>query len=360
MKITMVTNNLYPCIGGVERVIECIFKKLIERGHEVKVICLDTCANSKKKLKINEKLGKIKIERIPYFDFKYYKIALGALGKVREADIIHVHGIGFFSDFLIATKFIHKKPVVVSTHGGIFHTKKIALVKNFYFNIIQRFMLRFADSVIAVSKNDLELFNKISKKNILIENGVNVEAFSSGKKEKNTFLFLGRFSKNKRVELLFDSFALLKNKINFTLFIAGTDWENLLDSYKRKCEALGIVKNVKFILNPNDEKTKELYAKSEYFVSASRYEGFGIALVEAMASGCIGIVQKNTGFANILGSKNKGYFVDFEKNEKAANDIKEIISTEKKDVIKEARKKAGSFSWDSRIDKLEKIYRELI
>ncbi len=358
MKIVMIANNFYPCIGGVEKVVFDSSKKLIEKGHKVKVICLNKCANSKEKLKENENLEGIEIERIPYFDLKYYKFAMGVLSKIKDSDIVHVHGIGFFSDFLIATKFFHKKKIVVSTHGGIFHTKKIAIMKKIYFNIIQKIILGFADRVIAVSKNDKLLFEKIMKNVTLVENGVNTDNFFVGKKKKNTFLYLGRFSKNKQVEKIIETFALLKS--DYELIIAGTDWEKLLENYKSKAEEFNIANKVKFVINPSSEETKALYASSEYFVSASRYEGFGIALVEGMASGCKAIVQKNEGFGNIINDGINGYFVNYADPKNAVKKIEKIIVENKQEISKNAILRAKDFSWKSRINELEKVYESVI
>jgi alpha-1,3-mannosyltransferase len=47
------------------------------------------------------------------------------LRHLRDADIVHVHAIDFFFDFLGWTKPLHGKKLVVSTHGGFFHTSFI-------------------------------------------------------------------------------------------------------------------------------------------------------------------------------------------------------------------------------------------
>lgn len=360
MKIVHITNHFYPCIGGVERVALDMCNALIEKGHSVKIITLNKCANTGKKLKAKEKLGKIEIERIPFVDFKYYKIATTVLEKIREADVVHVHGIGFFSDYLILTKLFHKKPIIISTHGGIFHTKSLGFLKIIYFYVIEQLLLGFANKIIAVSKNDLKKFKEISKKVELIENGIDNKRFKPGKKKKNTLLYVGRFSKNKRVEKLLETISVLDK--NFTLIIAGTDWEHLLWKYKELVSSLGLGKKVVFLVDPSDQELKKLYSESEFFVSASQYEGFGLTLVEAMASGCIPIVQKNNGFSKIM-TQEEGFLINYDNALIGAKSVSNAISLNgaaKTKFSKKSLEKSKEFSWETKIEKLEAIYEKSI
>jgi len=358
MNILQVCNHFYPCVGGVENVVLGISTLLASKGHKVKVVCLDKCANSQKKLPRTSTVEKIPIERLEFLDLKYYKIAPQIIKKIKEFDVIHIHGIGFFSDFLLATKFLHKKKIIISTHGGIFHTKNISIAKWFYFNIMERILLGLADQIIAVSKNDYEMFGKICKKITLIENGVDISKFKSGKKKPGTMLYLGRFSKNKRIELLINAIANLKNE-NFKLIIAGTDSEGLLENYLKKTKELGVAEKIEFILNPDEKKVIELYSKSEFFVSASEYEGFGISLVEAMASKCIPIVQNNSGFKSIL-LDFENCLADYSKAEEAAKRIKNMKKMAMEEKIKlqnDLKKKAESYSLEKNYEKIINTYR---
>ncbi|MCR4368480.1 MAG: glycosyltransferase family 4 protein [archaeon] len=369
MKIVHVGNHFSPCIGGVEKVMMDTCRLLNAGGHEAWVVCLERCANSKARLPKQSTENGVRVRRVPFLDLHYYKIALGVLSEIKSADIVHVHGIGFFSDFLIATKWLHKKPIVVSTHGGIFHTESIGFLKKIYFHAIQRMLLGFADAIIAVSRNDLQLFKKIVKHAALIENGVNISDFRAGTKKPGSFLFLGRFSKNKRIDLLLETFAAVAriapkaNKGKFSLIIAGTDWEGLLNEYKKRAKELGLENSVEFVLDPDEVRVRELYSESEYYVSASRYEGFGISLVEAMASGCVPIVEKNMGYSEIVDDKENGFFAYFEDSEDAAKKIVAVLNmaaAEKKKVSRKAVSKAGKFSLAGKMEKTEMVYRRLL
>lgn len=364
MKVIHVVNHFHPCVGGMEEVVKAITKELVKEGVEVKVICLNKCSKGKEKLPAKDEWNGVQIERIPFIDLKFYKIAPSVLWKIRDADIVHVHGLGFFSDYLVKNKLLHGKKIVLHTHGGVFHTKRISFFKKIYFYTIERIMHKFLDKVFAVSVQDKNLFSKIcdKKKIVLLENGVNVEEFKVGKKTPNSFLYAGRLSKNKRIDLLLEAFARVVQKSpNAKLVIAGVDWENLQRELKLQAKELGISKNVSFLGEVNRAELLKQYSSAEFFVSASEYEGFGITALEASASECIPLVNKIDAFENIFG-KESYLLIDFFNSEKASEQILEIMrfsESQKKNIKKQCKEIAFENDWKKKVKKLIEEYKKL-
>jgi len=316
-KIIFALNHFWPCIGGIERFAFDLSKALQDKNFNVSILTLNKC-HSGEKLANFEEINGIKIFRFPFLNLKYYLLPFNWFKIYRIAknyDIIHVHGLNFFSDFFLLTKFLHKKKVFISTHGGIFHTKKLLFLKKLYFNFWLKFILSKADKVLAVSKNDFELFSKIiDKRKILIfKDAVNLDQFEklSKEKEKFNFLFVGRLSENKRLDLLLKSFKTVVEEIpEAKLFIVGPDWNNNLIKLKDLSKQLGLSRNVFFEGQKNDRELLNYYSKAEFFVSASEYEGFGLTLIEAMAANCIPIVNNIESFNHII-DKNTGLILNF-------------------------------------------------
>ncbi|MFH1234464.1 MAG: glycosyltransferase family 4 protein [Candidatus Diapherotrites archaeon] len=344
MKILHLMHHFRPCIGGMERSLEESCIEIVKAGHECRVVCLDRCAHASEKLPACEEFRGIDIIRIPFLDFGPYKIAFGALKHARDADVIHVHGLGFFSDLALLSKFIHNKPVVIGSYGGIFHTGSNP-IKWLYFYFWNRLLLRLADKVVVISGHDFGLFKKIvpDKKLALIPVPVETDSFSPGKKEKGSFAFVGRLSKNKRVDLLIEAFAKAFKGKKAKLYIAGNDFEGLLPGLKAQAEKEGISKQVFFLGVVNDSELHSLLSKSEFFVSASDYESFGISTIEAMASGCVPVLSRIPSFESFLENEKNGFLLDFHETGKVASKLQDISGMPEKQLAGK-RKNAIAFS----------------
>ena len=169
------------------------------------------------------------VVRVPFFGSPRYPLAPSAIKFIRDADIVHVHAIDFFFDYLAWTKPLHRKKLVVSTHGGFFHTPYAARFKRLYFSTITRLSLAWYDGVVAVSVADRELFGRIRKHGIVcIENGVNVSKYANASSAvpMKGVLALGRLSSNKRLDRLISFVAALRRRDpQWKLTIAGRPWD---------------------------------------------------------------------------------------------------------------------------------------
>ncbi len=361
MKILHVCNHFHPCLGGIERHIEDLCKNLRELGHQSDVACLNTCAYSKEKLPRYDEYDGIKIYRLPYVNLRFYKIAPSIFRLIKEYDIIHVHGLGFFSDFLSLTKSVHKKPLFLSTHGGVFHTKDFYNVKEIYFNFWCKFTLKRFNKIIAVSKNDAQLFSKISSNVVFIPNAIEMYVFDGvgGSPEDYSFLYVGRISKNKRLDNMINTFYFLKKEIsNIRLYLVGGDWDNIRKDLEILIQEKKLKENVIFTGGVEDRgELVNYFSKSKFFVSASEYEGFGISVLEAMAAGLIPIVNDIGAFRSYIKEGVNGFFVDYSVPERAANRILAILEVDMAKIDENAKETASKYDWSLIIKEIEEVYR---
>ncbi|MFH0955494.1 MAG: glycosyltransferase family 4 protein [Candidatus Micrarchaeota archaeon] len=361
MKVLHVTNQFWPNIGGIEKFTMDLCLKTRPLGVESRVLCLNKGKNDRSSLPKTAEINGIKIRRMPFLNLHYYKPAILPIKELAWADVIHVHGVSALSDYLVLTKGSHKKPIVLNTHGGLFHTQSLSGVKKMYFFGGQKLMLKGVDLVVADSPHDFELFKPIAPRMELIENGVDFSALSKKtKKKQGVFLYVGRLSKNKRLDLLLKTFGELKKQgRDFELRLAGPDWEHLAEELKRLAKELKIEKQVVFLGEVSDQQLAAEYLSAQFFVSASRYEAFGISTIEAMAAGCVPIVSDIPSFRHFINDGKDGYLADFSDPEKTAGLIAKVTG-KKSGVSKKARQSALRFSWEKKAKEWLNAYRRLV
>ncbi len=361
MKILHISHHFWPCIGGTEKYIMDLCLEQKKKKNTVEVVCLNKCSGSKKKLKGTETIKGIKINRIPFWDLRLYKVALKVTEFIEGFDLIHVHGIGFFSDFILAKKNQHKKPIVISTHGGIYHTNKKSLIKKFYSDVWLNHHLKKADAIIADSENDFDQFKKISKKVVLVQNAVDTKKFVyKGKKDFNKLIFVGRISKNKRIDLLINRFAEVAEKFpDKKLEIIGEDFDGIVKELKTKVKEKKMEKKVFFRGKISEKKLIKKVKKAGFHLSASEYEGFGMAIIESIAAGTIPIVNNIKAFRELVKEDKTGYLIDF----KEKNSLKKVFEKKEKTLNKISKnciKEAKNYSWKEKVKEIEKIYKNCI
>jgi alpha-1,3-mannosyltransferase len=323
MQIVHVVRQFYPAVGGFESVVRELASAQVASGHTVKVVTLDRLfkTDTPGKLPGREVVDGIEIARIPFFGSSRYPIAFSVLKHIRDADIVHVHAIDFFFDFLAWTKPLHGRKLVVSTHGGFFHTSFAARLKRLYFSTVTRASIRWYDGVSAVSLIDQTQFSSIRRRGLVcIENGVNTSKFSdaSSRRPAKSMICIGRFSQNKRLDRLISFFsALLRIDPEWTLTIAGLPWDLDVSQLKDLASAVNVQNALVVIESPSDAEIKRLIGGCSLIVSSSEYEGFGIAVVEGMSAGLFPLLSDIAPFERLVAASGVGLNVNFEETEAA-------------------------------------------
>ena len=367
-KVIHVVRQFSPAVGGLESFVKSLAKEQIRNGLDVEVVTLNQIfhQNSNDYLPATEMVEGIKVTRIPYIGSHKYPFAPGVITKIKSADIVHVHAIDFFADFLSISKFIHKKTLVLSTHGGFFHTPKASRFKKIFFNLVTRYTIKNYRNVIACSESDWWTFNQIRKKNLLlVENGVDIQKFESSvtKVPNRRLVFLGRFSKNKRVDLLLWFFSKLVAVDNqYQLLIIGIDWDDSLNKIKSLIQKFNISDHVTVLCNLDDLEIKTHLDSASFIVSASEYEGFGLSIVEGMSAGLIPICSNIYSFTNIVSHSGVGINLDFS-SDNQVQDADRFVKNQLddyRDVTDKARAAAKAYGWSTKAKEFSAIYEDTV
>ncbi|MES2823051.1 MAG: glycosyltransferase family 4 protein [Pseudomonadota bacterium] len=316
IKVTHVVRQYLPSIGGMEEVVRNIAMHQVRKGYQkIRIITLNRLfRNAKEQLPAREIIDGIEVIRLPYYGSSRYPICPGVLRELSDTDVIHVHGVDFFYDFLAATKWIHRRPLILSTHGGFFHTQFASRAKQTYFKSITRLSSSAYSSVIATSANDGELFNQIMDKPKLqvIENGVNVEKFANqaASELQPALIYFGRWSSNKGLLESLDLFSQLYARDNtWRLIIAGREYDHSLIELQSLVCKLGLDNQVQLVASPSDADICKLVQQASYYLCLSHHEGFGIAPIEAMSAGLTPVLSNIPPFQRLIDNSGLGFTI---------------------------------------------------
>ena len=324
MQIVHVVRQFHPAVGGIESVVLELAAAQIAAGHSVRIVTLDRLFNAAdaRKLPARERIVGAQVVRIPFFGSSRYPIAPAVLRHLGDADIVHVHAIDFFFDFLAWTKPLHRKRLVVSTHGGFFHTHYAARLKRLYFATVTRLSLTWYDGVAAVSVADRELFGRLRRRGVVcIENGANVAKYANAGAPApvKTIAWIGRFAANKRLDRLIAFVAALRRRDGeWTLKIAGRPWD------LQPCEVIGLAQDagiaaaVEVFASPSDDRIRRLLGTCSVLASPSDYEGFGLVAAEGLSAGLFPVLSDIPVFRHLVDRAGGGMVLDFSQPDSAA------------------------------------------
>ena len=141
------------------------------------------------------------------------------------------------------------------------------------------------DHTIVLCEHDAETYNHYDPtfKPTVIYNPLTLEPSAPSKGTTKSFLAVGRFSRqHKGFDLLIEAFHLFAQKNQeWTLDIVGEGVEEEL--YRILIKKYNLEDRV--TIHPFTNHIQDYYSKAQVYVLSSRWEGFGLVLVEAMAHG---------------------------------------------------------------------------
>lgn len=117
------------------------------------------------------------------------------------------------------------------------------------------------------------------------------------------FLYIGALDPRKNLETLIEAVALLhRGNSGDALVIAGTGIPAYEKRLRIQVRDLGLIpdRDVRFCGYVEERDLAALYSASELFVFPSRYEGFGLPPLEAMACGTPVVLSRNSAMADVF------------------------------------------------------------
>lgn len=369
MKILQISRQFHPATGGIESATLGLSRALRERGHRCEVVTLREIYATSERAPSTDQLDGMPIYRLPHLGSRRYPIAPAAASFLAPFDIVHIHAIDFFLDFLLLLRPFHHKPLVVNTHGGIFHTRWLLPFKKAWFHTLTSLSLRHTDAVICDSQHDYTLFRSIVPPHLLhiVQNGVDVRPFAEVDKqiEPGLLLGIGRIFENKGVERLIDLLPRLAADVpHVRLVWIGSDQHGRIPALLARAEQLGVRQRVEFVGLVEQAEMLRWLARAHLFVSASAYEAFGISTIEAMSSATVPVVTPVGVHPDVVREGDNGFLYTFESSQATAtNCLRHALMLDEAHLEQmgfRAREDASRYAWERVVEDYLAIYRQVL
>lgn len=287
--------------------------------------------------RIREK--KVRVLLVPFlFLALWWKI--GRMKK--QFDVVHAHWLipqGIVQSF-------HNMPYLVTGHGGDVTSLNVSIMK-----ALKKRCIKNAGAVTAVSDALLATMNSIcpKKDTAVLSMGCDTEKFGAkyrvdnyfGQGEERVVLFVGRLAEKKGVTYLIEAMKNVKAKLvivgngdlyqslflqakeTFTDQVLAPEEEPENDKWK-----------IRFLGAKTHEELGLVYASADVFAMPSitakdgDKEGFGVVMLEAMASGLVVAASNSGGITDVIQDEQNGLLME-EKNSRDIAEKLNILLTDK-------------------------------
>jgi alpha-1,3-mannosyltransferase len=367
LRILLVARVFWPNIGGIERHVQWLAEHLVARGHVCDVVTLNRSFEDNSSYPAYERLGGVNVWRVPFAGSTRYPIAPRVARFAARYDVVHVHAIDFLADWMVATKAWHRRPVVLSTHGGFFHTAFASNAKKLWFHTMTRAMLRGVDRLVYTSDQDEELFRAVTDKGVILRNGVDLAPWAPlGRSPvEGRWVTIGRVDTHKGLSNLVKTLAAVRDRDArpFRAEVLGPEVvPGLVAGLERERDGLKLTNQLIFRGKVSQEALVDAVDTADLGLFPSEYESFGISVVEAMGAGVVPVLNDIRAFRYFIDEGKNGFLTRFADPEAAAAAILRArdLGARRAEVGAAARAKARTYAWENVVTELEAVYRDVV
>lgn len=372
-KILIVTRNLPPLIGGMERLNWHIADEL---SHENEILLLSH-KEAQNIAPSNCNFYGVRLNPLPLFLIVAF-IKTFLICIVRKPDILFA-GSGLTAPITVFWAKIFRKKSIVYIHG-----LDIATNHPFY-NMIWVPMIRSANQIIANSSPTKEVCIQkgiASRKLTIIYPGVTYPPLSRNEKlidelkekynlhNKKILISVGRLTERKGLNEFINLSLpkIIQNQPNTLLIIIGdTPEQSLNKNFQSKQLILNtaskhnIKNNLLFIGNITDDKIlSSWYYLADLHIFPVKHipddpEGFGMVAIEAAAHGTATVAFATGGTIDAIKNKKSGYLIEKQDYQNMTRVVVKILEDKSLVSEKQCMQYAEQFAWYNLRDKFEGI-----
>lgn len=330
--------------GGYDRIIIEKANYLAEHGCEV-IICVSSHALSKPFYPISEKVKLVDFDIDFDQQYKYslfirayiykklmrrYRKMLSNLLVIEHADIV-ITTLGREIDFI--TEINDGSAKVGESHIAKDYVRNLHLMeqRGFIYRIIAKYWRKKIDhkvkklaALVLLTQHDANSWDGLAK-TVVIPNSLPFYPPHGSSCENKQVIFVGRLNEQKGLEYLVDTWMKVNQK--------HPDWVlHVFGDGEQKQLLLQMIKEAglecAIIVNQPTPMIMEMYLESSIFLLTSRFEGFGMVIIEAMICG-LPVVSFDCpwGPADIIRDGEDGFLVEYLNTDEAAQRVCQLIES---------------------------------
>ncbi len=367
-KILLFTSQLFPSTGGFSQVVNALAGGMRNFGFSTQLLApIDENIHLPPYPLIPVRFFHNLYPLITDYRSRYERIMemnLEILYQKNPFDMIHAH-FAYPAGFCAARWGQQKGiPVIITCHGHDINNLADKPYEHDTWEKLQAKMIEgfaLANKVTVPSRDMVEQLKSWGVDSRRIPNGIHLNQIPQHQPQNDPFILtIGRFNKVKGFDMLFKTFAILAPKHpNLKLVVFGEGCGKLHFFNKTLSNEL----TGRVLFTGSDEKKKwELIRQCQLYVCPSRREGFGIAVLEAMAAGKPVVAFDVGGVKDLVENENNGILVPPYDIVAMAEGISRILAdrTSAKKMSDESVKRAADFNWPIILEQYQQLYHEVL
>jgi glycosyltransferase involved in cell wall biosynthesis len=342
-------------IGGAEKLL--VTANVTLSGYRHIVVHLNP-ANA-----FEEELSQLKVICLNYSGWRSIPKCVNELRKIinnYEVQIVHSH---LYYAMIIARLACRRPVNLISSYHSLLYDRqnhaqyssklllldKLTYRERYHLVYVSETVKDMVSTKLGVTKNQSVIHNFVDSK-FFVNRGSDLRKQS----QKLRVVMVGNLRQEKNHLVAIEAVGVLDDP-NIELDIYGEGNQRKVLEYQIESKALQNQIKLKGAV----ADTSEILTQYDLFVAPSRFEGFGIALVEAMAAGVPCLASDIPAHCEV--AEGAATFFKSDNPTDLANKLSELLSSpkERAELISMSKAKAQKFSKENYIQKLEKLYKEV-